>query len=148
MQKLYSYADATKKCEELTKQMIEDVGGIVFSVRALEHDFLLVNIQVEKAACCNVSGSDKATSLPSYMLVRELKKLNLSLEALKASIRRNITESLSHLDSVTSSLEMDTPENPCNLLSDAFCEYKKVLIKSIRTLKNSMMSCLARRCRN
>lgn len=75
MSKLYNYVEATKKCEELTMQMVEDVGGIVFSVRALEHTFLLANLEVEKAAQIDVSDSGKATSLPSYMLARELKSL-------------------------------------------------------------------------
>lgn len=135
MSKLYNYVEATKKCEELTMQMVEDVGGIVFSVRALEHTFLLANLEVEKAAQIDVSDSGKATSLPSYMLARELKKLNFSLEALKTIIKRNIGESLSYLNSVTTSLEIDIHEDPDDPLSEAFCEYKRVLIKSIRTLK-------------
>lgn len=135
MPKLYNYVEATKKCEELTTQMVEDVGAIVFSVRALEHTFLLANIEVERAGRCNINESDKATSLPSYMLVRELKKLNFSLEALKTTIKRNISESLGYLNSVTLNLEMDIPEDPGDPLLDALREYKKVLIKSIRTLK-------------
>ena len=91
MPKLKKYIEATRKCEELTMQMVEDVGGIVFSVRALEHTFLLANLEVEKAAQFDVSDSNKTTSLPSYMLARELKKLNFSLEALKTTIKRNLS---------------------------------------------------------
>lgn len=132
---LYNYVEATKKCEELTMQMVKDVGGIVFSVRALEHTFLLANLEVEKAAHIELGESGKATSLPSYMLVRELKKLNFSLEALKVTIKRNIGESLSYLNSVTTNLQTDIPDDPGDPLSQAFNEYKRALIKSVRTLK-------------
>jgi len=135
MPKLYEYIEATKKCEELTRQMVEDVGGIVFSVRALEHTFLLANLEVEKAGHFELGESGKTTSLPSYMLVRELKKLNFSLEALKTTIKRNIGESLSYLNSVTNNLEAEVPDDPGAPLSQAFHEYKRVLIKSVRTLK-------------
>ncbi|CAI2796732.1 Uncharacterized protein PFLU_2495 [Pseudomonas [fluorescens] SBW25] len=135
MPKLKKYIEATQKCEELTMQMVEDVGGIVFSVRALEHTFLLANLEVEKAAQLDVSDTNKTTSLPSYMLARELKKLNFSLEALKTSIKRNIGESLSYLNSLTANLEMEIPDDPDDPLWEAFRDYKKVLIKSVRTLK-------------
>lgn len=135
MPKLKKYIEATRKCEELTMQMVEDVGGIVFSVRALEHTFLLANLEVEKAAQFDVSDSNKTTSLPSYMLARELKKLNFSLEALKTTIKRNIGESLSYLNSLTVNLEMEIPGDPDDPLWEAFRDYKQVLIKSIRTLK-------------
>lgn len=135
MTKLYNYVEATKKCEELTAQMVEDVGAIVFSVRALEHTFLLANLEVEKASKCGPKNFDKACSLPSHMLAKELKKLNFSLEALKTTIKRNISESLGYLNSVTMNLVMETSEHPGDPLPDAFRKYKEVLIRSIHTLK-------------
>ncbi|MCV2223919.1 hypothetical protein [Pseudomonas mercuritolerans] len=135
MLKLYEYVEATKKCEELTIKMVEDVGGIVISVRAIERTFRLANIEVERAVRCKISDFDKTTYLPSFMLARELKKLNFSLEALKTTIKRSISESLIYLNSLSSNSEMDVSERLDDPLYDAFREYKKVLIKSIRTLK-------------
>jgi len=132
MPNLYNYVEATKKCQELTAQMVEDVGIIVFSLRALEHTILLANTEVESAARHATPTSERDNSLTYYMLVRELKKLNFSLETLKAAIKRKISDSLAYLNTVTAGLRAGVQHDP---ISEEFLEYRKVLIKSVLTLK-------------
>ena len=136
MSELSDYADAARKCEQLTKKMVDDVGNIMFLMRALEQTYSTANLSVVSVIDDSYASIQNTVSLPSFLLRKELSTLNSSLFALKNSIRANIRESLKHLDSrlshVSSQAEEKTSENIKNLRHD----YKVVLIESIQTLKN------------
>ena len=129
------YLNAMHQSTLLTNQMVKDVEAIVELVLEVENTYIMAGLKITQATEYELIGVQTSTSLPNYMLKRELVTLEASLSDLKKTIERSINQGiLTVRNSVLT--EADGPsEGMDTATAKAFDEYRSVMLTCTRVLE-------------
>lgn len=131
-----SYVDAMRECTLLTNKMVQDVEAIVDLVLEVENNYIMAGLKLTQATEYEIIGLRSTTSLPNYMLKRELVTLDSSVTDLKKTIEKTIMQAISGLkenaltepDHSTSCMDPDCAK--------AFDDYRSEMMICTRVLED------------
>lgn len=128
------YLESMRRCEKLTKELVEEVSTIVPSINALGRELWLseANQRLHKT---QISSGDATLMAESHLvLAREISQLIFSVKVLTKTVKSNISESLISSNTVLQNGQSVEYPGLDPLILHAFHQYQKTLIKSISVL--------------